>query len=523
MIKIKRALISVSDKQGLADFAGGLHRLGVEILSTGGTAKLLSSAGIPVKEVGSYTGFPEILDGRVKTLHPAIHGGLLALRDNPEHQKQLADHRIGLIDMVVVNLYPFGKVSQKKNVSLEEAIENIDIGGPSMLRSAAKNFKSVAVVSNPQRYAEVLNELNRNSGILSDKVLVNLAIDAFHHTAEYDRTIYEFLDGRLHKSTLSSSDSSVMPSSVNLAYAKMQDLRYGENPHQAAAFYRDAADLSGLAKARQIHGKELSFNNFLDLNAALRMVRDFDQPAAVIIKHNNPTGVAQDKMLSAAFANALACDPVSAFGGIIGFNRKLDRQTAQSIQKSGFMECIIAPGYDKGALAVLTKKKNLRLLELDLNDLKNPAFDFKPVAGGLLVQQPDVKPVDVSQWQIVTKRKPAATQMPSLEFGWKVVRHVRSNAIVLVKGTQTVGIGCGQTSRVQSVQLAIAKAGRKSRNSFLISDAFIPKTDNVVLAAKAGIKMIVQTGGSVADPEVIAAADKAKIVMVMTQSRHFMH
>src|SRR5476651_739963 len=317
MIKVKRALISVSDKTGLVDFAKGLQQLGVEILSTGGTAELLRSSNIKVQEVSEYTGFPEMLDGRVKTLHPKIHGGLLALRENPEHMKQIAAHDIGLIDMVVVNLYPFEKTIQKKNISLEEAIENIDIGGPSMLRSAAKNYKSVAVICNVERYKEVLNELNNNSGILSDKVLANLAIEVFERTSSYDAAIYDFLKNRFK----SDNSFSSFPKEFSFSFSKLQDLRYGENPHQAAAFYKDSAHREGLARLQQLQGKELSFNNILDLNAAVDIIREFDQPAAVIIKHNNPCGVAQDKSIDKAYTKAFQCDPLSAFGGIIGFNR----------------------------------------------------------------------------------------------------------------------------------------------------------------------------------------------------------
>ncbi|MCA9398349.1 MAG: bifunctional phosphoribosylaminoimidazolecarboxamide formyltransferase/IMP cyclohydrolase [Candidatus Omnitrophica bacterium] len=516
-MKVKRALISVSDKKGLVPFVKGLHALDVEILSTGGTAKQIRDAGIPVIEVSDYTGFPEMLDGRVKTLHPKIHGGLLALRDKEEHMEQIHRHDIGLIDMVVVNLYPFESVTKKKNVSMEEAIENIDIGGPSMLRSAAKNFKSVAVVSNPERYEKILKELQINTGILPDTILYRLAVEAFTHTARYDTLISEFL-----KKKTESEGFSPFPDEVRLHFTKVQDLRYGENPHQQAAFYSDS-DASGLAKIKQRHGKELSFNNILDLNAAIDFIKDFKSPAAVIIKHNNPTGVAEDKELSKAFRAALKTDPISAFGGIIGLNKKVDLPTAKLIESSGFMECVIAPGFETNAFKQLTKKKNLRLIELNLKNVKTEGWDLKRVHGGLLVQDKDTKDIQKADWKVVTQKKPTAAQMEALLFGWKVIRNVKSNAILLVKGKQTVGIGCGQTSRVESVRIAIEKAGADAKNSFLISDAFIPHIDNVQFAARAGIKAIIQTGGSIADEDVIKEADKHKIAMVFTGARHFKH
>lgn len=518
MIKVKRALISVSDKSGVLDFARGLTALGVEIISTGGTAKLLASAGVPVREVSDFTGFPEILDGRVKTLHPAIHAGLLALREKPEHLKQLEDHHISLIDMVVVNLYPFARVIQKKNISLEEAIENIDIGGPSMLRSAAKNYKSVAVICNPGRYTEVLKELEMNSGLLSDAVLMNLALDVFALTSQYDEVISTFLNNRLKESEISD-----FPRELVLRFNKAQDLRYGENPHQPAAFYRHKEEVAGLAKMTQLHGKELSFNNLLDLNAAYSFIKGFAAPAAVIIKHNNPTGIAEDKTLAKAYKEAWQADTLSAFGGIIGVNRKVDEATAQLIVKSGFMECLMAPAYDRAALALLCEKKNFRVIEFPLGVAETQPLDFRQLEGGVLVQKKDNLPDDPAGFKVVTRKKPTKTQWASLLFGWQVVRHVRSNAAVLTKGSKAVGIGCGQTSRVESVVSALKKAGPKAKGSCLASEAFLPKTDNITAAAKAGVQAIIQTGGSVADPEVIAAADKAKIAMVVTGIRHFKH
>jgi len=520
MIKVKRALISVSDKTGLVEFAKGLQNLGVEIISTGGTAELLRSAKLTVKEVSEYTGFPEMLNGRVKTLHPKIHGGLLAVRDNPEHMKQIATHGIGLIDMVVVNLYPFEKTIQKKNISLEEAIENIDIGGPSMLRSAAKNYKSVAVICNAERYSEVLNELNNNGGILSDKVLTNLAIEVFERTSSYDAAIYEFLKNRFKADNSFSS----FPKEFSFSFKKLQDLRYGENPHQAAAFYKDSApQLQGLAGLQQLQGKELSFNNILDLNVAVDVVREFDQPSAVIIKHNNPCGIAQDKTLDKAYIKAYQCDALSAFGGIIGFNRPVDAKTAAAIIKGGFVECIIAPGFSEEAKTLFSVKKNVRLLVLDVYAVNQERYDFKKVSGGLLLQEKDVRVLKPEELKIAGKVKPTKAQMDAMIFGWKLIKHVKSNAIALVKGTQTIGIGGGQTSRVDSAIHAIRRAGALARGSVLISDAFLPMPDTVTNAARAGVKAIIQTGGSINDEAVIKEADKKKIAMVFTGIRHFKH
>ena len=519
MIKVKRALISVSDKTGLLDFVKGLAKFNVEIISTGGTAKMIRDAGLPVMEVSEYTGFPEMLDGRVKTLHPKIHGGLLAVRDNPEHMKTVAEHGIGLIDMVVVNLYPFEKTIQKKNVSLEEAVENIDIGGPSMLRSAAKNYKSVAVICNPARYKEVLTELVANSGILPDRILMTLAMEVFERTSRYDQAIAGYLANRFRSGVFSA-----MPMDLNLSFTKMQELRYGENPHQAGAFYREVnGEAVGLAKIKQLHGKELSFNNILDLYAAVNIAYALASPAAVVIKHNNPAGVATDKDLVKAYKAAWACDKLSAFGGIIGLNRTVDVKTAEAIQMSGFMECVIAPGFDQPALDILTQKKNLRLIVLALEDFKRDDYDFKKVPGGLLLQQSDLKEISASDLTVVTKKKPTKAQIASMLFGWKIVKYVKSNAIVLTKGERTVGLGVGQTSRVDSAAIAIKKAGASVKGSCLASDAFLPKPDTVTIAAKAGVKAIIQTGGSVMDKEVIAEADKRGMVMVTTGVRHFRH
>jgi phosphoribosylaminoimidazolecarboxamide formyltransferase/IMP cyclohydrolase len=518
MIKVKRALISVSDKSGILEFARELNNMGVEILSTGGTAKLLKNDGIPVREVSEYTGFPEMLDGRVKTLHPKIHGGLLALRDKEEHMQQVKRHKIELIDMVVVNLYPFEKVTQRKNVKLEEAIENIDIGGPSMLRSAAKNYKSVAVICNPNRYKQVIQELKNNKGILSDTLLRNLAVEVFDLTSHYDSAIYGYLNSKLKSAQIGS-----MNGRLDLSLDKIQDLRYGENPHQKAIFYADPKVGWGVTKAKQLHGKELSFNNILDINAALEIVKDFKEIAAVAIKHTNPCGVATAKKLSKAFKDAMDCDRLSAFGGIIGLNRKVDVDTAREILKSGFLECIIAPGYEPKALELLkAKSKNLRLLELPFSDA--PAEpDIKKVTGGLLVQDKDTRQVTKKDLKVATRRKPTAKELESLLFAWKVVKHVKSNAIVLVRDTKTIGIGAGQMSRVDSVIISIRKAGKKARGSIMASDAFFPKEDAVKTAAKAKIRAIIQPGGSIADEKIVKEADKAKISMVFTGFRHFKH
>jgi len=527
MVKIKRALISLSDKTGILELAKELDSLGIEILSTGGTAKLLRDNNIKVKEVSEYTGFPEMLDGRVKTLHPKIHGGLLALRDNGEHMKTVKEHDIGLIDMVVVNLYPFEKTTQKPGVSLEEAIENIDIGGPSMLRSAAKNHRSVAVICNPGRYPEVIAELKKNKGSLSEELLRKLGVEVFALTSHYDRIIYEYLSrssllpaGQAGVARRSPSD---FPEKLELGFIKVQDLRYGENPHQKAAFYRNADETKGLCSMKQFWGKELSFNNILDLNAAVNIVREFQSPAAVFIKHNNPCGVAEDKDILIAYRNAWDCDKLSAFGGIVSINRKVDLALAKLIEKSGFLECVICPEFAKEALELLKNKKNLRLLELPdiLEDAKGG--DLKKVDGGLLLQDADDITLDENNLKVVTKKKPTKSEMSSLIFAWKVAKHVKSNAIVLARGTKTVGIGAGQMSRVDSVFIATKKAGKKTAGSVLASDAFFPKEDAIQLAARYKIRAVIQPGGSIADEAIIKMADKYKIAMVTTGIRHFRH
>lgn len=519
-MKVKRALISVSDKTGIEDFVKALNDLGVEMLSTGGTAKKIKELGLPVKDVSEYTGFPEMMDGRVKTLHPKIHGGLLALRNNTKHMEQAKQHDISMIDMVVVNLYPFEKTVSKKDVKLEEAIENIDIGGPSMLRSAAKNYKSVAVVTNPGRYGQIIKELKENSGSLSEGTLKTLAVEVFERTSEYDNAIYRFLNA------VSQEEDEKFPGIMNLIFQKSSNLRYGENPHQKAAFYTEVRlSESGVSNAKQLQGKELSFNNILDLDAAIEIVKEFDEPAASVIKHTNPCGAAIGKSLGEAYLNALDCDRVSAFGSIVGFNGNVDKELAGIVMKEAdFVECIIAPSFSEDAKNIFSQKKNLRLLEVT-NFKKTSAgqMDYKKVVGGLLIQDMDLQGIDKNKLKVATKTKPSDDQMEALLFGWKIVKHVRSNAIVLCNGTKTVGVGAGQMSRVDSVIIASRKAGDRSKNSVLASDAFFPKADAIEQAYKAGIKAIIQPGGSIKDNEVIEACDKYGIAMVLTGMRHFKH
>lgn len=516
MVRVKRALISVSDKTGIIEFARTLADFKVEIISTGGTARALAQAGIPVKEMSDYTGFPEMLDGRVKTLHPKIHAGLLARRDLTAHREQIASHGIGLIDMVVVNLYPFEQTVARPGVSFEEAVENIDIGGPSMLRSASKNHASVAVVSSPGLYAQVLDELRKNKGSLSEELLAMLAAEAFALTARYDTAIAAYLKKQINISG---------GATENLSLSRVCSLRYGENPHQAAQLLRwqGSEKLSTLVNARQLHGKELSFNNYMDLNAALENIRTFQEPAVCVIKHTNPTGVAVARTAAQAFSDAWATDPLSAFGGIVGFNRPVDEAAAKKISRSGFLECILAPGFSTEALNLLKVKKNLRLLEMEMKPADPCLKDYKRIDGGFLVQDLDMSDADPKDYKIVTRKKPTAAQKVSLAFAWKVVSHVKSNAIVLARGTKTVGIGMGQTSRVDSIFMAVKRAQRRSQGAVLASDAFFPKADNVALAKKAGIRAVIQPGGSIADEEIIRAADKAGIAMIFTGLRHFKH
>ncbi|HRZ13940.1 MAG TPA: bifunctional phosphoribosylaminoimidazolecarboxamide formyltransferase/IMP cyclohydrolase [Candidatus Omnitrophota bacterium] len=521
MIRIRRALVSVSDKTGIVDICKVLQTYGVEILSTGGTARLLLQQGIAVKEVADYTGFPEMLDGRVKTLHPAIHGGLLALRADPEHMRMLAEHRIGLIDMVIVNLYPFEKTVARPGTTREEAIENIDIGGPSMLRSAAKNHQSVVVISDPGQYGRIISELQEHKGAISEDTAKRCAVEVFRRTAEYDNAIFTYLQGAGPKAD--AAQGGALPQELRLQFIKAQDLRYGENPHQHAAFYADAGPRRGITGMQQLWGKELSFNNIFDLNAAVGLIREFEKPAVAFVKHNNPCGVAQDRDVLKAYASAWKCDQLSAFGGIVSINRPVDIRLAQRIARSGFLECIIAPAFSDEALATLKAKKNLRLLAFPDMLKTLPQMDIKRVNGGILVQDEDTILFDPAKLKVVTRKKPTKAQMGSLLFAWKVVKHVKSNAIVLAKGSRTIAVGAGQMSRVDSVYITKRKAGSLSAGSCLASDAFFPKDDNVAVAARMGVKAIIQPGGSIADEEIIRACDKHALAMVFTGTRHFKH
>ena len=522
MIKVKRALISVSDKKGVVEFAKGLKKLGIEIISTGGTAKTLREGRVKIKAISDVTGFPEMLSGRVKTLHPKIHGGILAVRGDKEHMSQARKHKIGLIDMVVVNLYPFEETVRNPKVKLEDAVEMIDIGGPAMIRSAAKNFNDVAVVCNPDRYLCVLMELQKNDCALSQETRQALAVDAFGHTAEYDAAIYTFLGGRFAQC------KDKFPEILHLVFRKAQGLRYGENPHQKAAFYADSTKPAyGFGNMKQIHGKELSFNNLLDLHSAVQIVKDFNAPTACVVKHNSPCGVASSSELKRAYEDAFSCDTLSAFGGIVGLNRKVDAKTAKAIVDSGFLECIIAPAYDSAALKILTEKKNLRIIEYKDMD-KGPdrsvySCDVKKIEGGLLLQEQDELDVRASDIRVVTRKSPSEDQIKTLLFAWKVAKHVRSNAIVIAKGERTIGIGGGQPSRVDSAKIAIRKAGKDVKDSCLATDGFFPKPDSVQLAGKAGVAAIIQPGGSIKDEDSVKAADKVKIAMVVTGVRHFRH
>ncbi len=516
---IGRALISVYDKTGLVEFARALQGMGVEILSTGGTARALSQAGIVVKQVSEETGFPEILDGRVKTLHPVIHGGLLARRDAPAHMRQIAEAGIRPIDMVVVNLYPFRAVASKEGVALEEVIENIDIGGPSMLRSAAKNHSGVIVVCDPTDYRVVLEYLSR-TGDIPQELRLKLAVKVFSHTAHYDALIGTYL-GRL--AGMGPLD---FPDELTLPFEKAQSMRYGENPHQRAAFYREVfAKGPSISSARQLHGKELSFNNINDANAALELVREFDEPAAVAVKHANPCGVGAGLTVAEAFTRAYDADPVSIFGGIVAFNRVVDAATAKLLSPV-FLEVVIAPGYDESAAETLFRKRDIRILaagDLEKGAGCAGAYDLKKVRGGLLIQESDCARDDPGKWVCVTSRNPTSTERADLAFAWKVCKYVKSNAIVLAKRLQTVGVGAGQMSRIGAAQIAISAAGDRARGAVMASDAFFPFSDVVEAAAGAGVTAIVQPGGSVRDAESIAAADRAGITMLFTGMRHFRH
>ena len=514
---IRRALISVSDKSGLIPLARGLNRRKVEILSTGGTAKFLREQGIPVVEISKFTGFPEILSGRVKTLHPKVHGGILADRGSREHQRQAKRLGLKAIDLVVVNLYPFEAAARRKNAPLAKLIEQIDIGGVALIRSAAKNFKSVGVLCRPDQYAAAIKEIE-GKGTLSEMSLFRLAVEAFSESAYYDSVIHQTLAHRFPKRL-------PWPERMVVAASRRQELRYGENPHQSAVWYQWAASggpPGGLAGARQLHGKELSFNNLLDLDAALKMVFAFRKPAAVVVKHNNPCGAACAGALAEAFRRAFAGDPLSAFGGIVGLNRPVDAVTARAIVASGFLECVVAPGFRPEALKILRVKKNLRIVEVARRQPRE-CLDLKQIGGGLLAQQPDEIRKGPGRWRVATQWKPTAAQKGDLLFAWTVARFVKSNAIVIAKDEQAIGIGMGLTSRVDSVAFALKKAGVRARGAVLASDGFFPKPDGPALAVKAGIKAIIQPGGSIQDPEVIQVAQKARIPMLMTGERHFKH
>lgn len=513
-----RALVSVSDKTGIIEFVQGLIELNGEVYSTGGTEALLREAGLPVRSVQELTGFPEILGGRVKTLHPAIYGGILALRDNPSHQSDVDRLGIAPIDLVVANLYPFSQTARRPSVTLEEALENIDIGGPTLLRAAAKNFAHVLAVCDPGDYASVLAELRRPEGVSLD-TRRRLAAKAFQHCAIYDTHIATFL--RPH--------DELFPAEFTVALSKVSDLRYGENPHQLAAFYSDSTIRPlpvGVVGAVQLHGKQLSFNNTYDLDTAWAIVSDFSAPTVAIVKHGNPCGLSCGDNVAEAYRRALETDPQSAFGGAIGVNRQVDRDMALQVAEV-FFEDIVAPSYTDEALEVLRKKRDLRVLATGMNPPRPgegvPDLDFKRVYGGFLVQTRDNLPEFVGERQVVTERKPTLTELTSLLFAWRAVKHVKSNAIVLAKGLSLVGVGAGQMSRVDSVDLACRKAGERAAGSVMASDAFFPFPDGVERAAEAGVTAVIQPGGSIRDREVIRAADRAGMAMIFTGERHFRH
>ena len=518
MRKVSRALLSVSDKTGVVDFAAGLAELGVEILSTGGTARLLRESGLKIRDVSEVTGFPEMLDGRVKTLHPKIHGGILAIRSNREHQKQVDEQGIEFIDLVAVNLYPFEATAAKPGVKLEELIENIDIGGPSMIRSAAKNFQDVTVVVDSADFFLVLEEMRRNSGSVSMETRARLSRKAFATTAAYDGAI----SGTLQRA----AEGAALPRRLHLNYLKKMDLRYGENPHQQAALYVDpAAKGRGLASARQLQGKELSFNNLVDLEAAWRLVQEFDDPTTAMIKHTNPCGVGSGTTLAESYQRALNVDPVSAFGSVIALNRRMDSETAEAMSQL-FVEAAVAPGYEPAALERLAGKKNLRLLDMEMASGEAEGLQLKAIGGGLLVQTADTLGARPQDWKCVTQRQPSESELRGLTFAWRVVKHVKSNAIVYAREDVLVGVGAGQMSRVDSVRLGAAKA-RELKHSLegtvVASDAFFPFPDGLEEAARAGATAVVQPGGSVRDNEVIEAANRLELAMMFTGVRHFRH
>jgi phosphoribosylaminoimidazolecarboxamide formyltransferase / IMP cyclohydrolase len=539
---IQRAILSVTDKTGLADFARKLTMLGIELVSTGGTAKLLRDSGIAVKDISELTGFPEMLDGRVKTLHPKVHGGILHRRENPAHRSAVAEHGIPPIDMVVVNLYAFEKTAAKPGVAFDELIENIDIGGPSMIRSAAKNFHDVAIVTSPADYDAIAEELARSGGSLSLDTKWRLAQKAFATTAAYDSAIASTLErisvnGSFHLQAPSQAPEQ-FPQTLRLTFQKALDLRYGENPHQKAAMYSDGSG-AGVANARQLQGKELSYNNIVDLQAAWDLAQEFEEPVCAIIKHTNPSGAATGATLAEAYKRALECDPVSAFGGVIGVNRPIDAEAAEEMHKL-FLEVIAAPAFDDGATAKFATKKNLRLVEVtdpgprpwspgrlvrgvDEASAAPRNWVLKNVSGGILVQDADARPLQPSDLRVVSKRPPTPEETRALLFAWKVCKHVKSNAIVYARDGQTVGVGAGQMSRVDSAKIGAMKAQLPLQGTVAASDAFFPFSDGVEEIAKAGATAIIQPGGSQRDAEVIAAADRLGLAMLFTGVRHFRH
>jgi len=514
------ALISVSDKTDIDKMARGLKTFGFDIVSTGGTADYLKRRGVKVVGVEDLTGYPKMLDGRVKSLHPVIFGGILADRSKSSHKKDMKKHSLSAIDVVICNLYPFEEVTSRPRFTHEQAVENIDVGGPSMVRAAAKNHKDVAIIVDPADYERVLAELKKRKGKLSLKTKEELAYKAFSHTKRYD-----FLISAYFKSKISKAPSKELSDELDVMFEKIQDLRYGENPHQKAAFYRKKAHRGiGIVTAKQLHGKELSYNNIMDLDSAWRIIDDFDEPAAAVIKHSNPCGVGVSTDIHTAFKKAFSGDPISAFGGIVSLNREMDKKTADEISPV-FIEAVIAPTFSKAALRILKKKKNIRIMEMGKNSVHGvkPNLDCRGVSGGALIQEEDFLKVDPKEMSVVTKKEPSLLEMKDLLFAWGVVKHVKSNAIVVAKNGKTLGIGAGQMSRVDATHIAIMKAGNKVKRSVLASDAFFPFRDSVDVAAKAGIRAIIQPGGSIRDEEVIQAANEKGIAMVFTGKRHFRH
>jgi phosphoribosylaminoimidazolecarboxamide formyltransferase/IMP cyclohydrolase len=507
---IKRALISVSDKTGIVDFARELKSFGVEIVSTGGTAKALRDAGIEVRDIADVTGFPEMMDGRVKTLHPRVHGGLLALRDNPEHLAAMQQHGIEPIDLVVVNLYPFAETIAREGVTREEAIEQIDIGGPAMIRSAAKNAADVAVIVDPSQYPQLIEELQQHAGSISIPVRERLAAEAFRQTAQYDALVSSYLAG----------GGDDFPATLTSTITKITDLRYGENPHQRAALYKTSST-GGLANAEILSGKEMSFNNYVDADAAWQLVTDFRDTACAIIKHTNPAGVGLGETTAEAYTKALATDPVSAFGGIVAFNRAVDVAAAHEVTKI-FTEVVIAPDYEAAALELLQSKKNLRVIRM-AQTKRNDELELRQISGGMLVQTEDVHELRKEDLKVVTKRQPTDDEVRALLFAWTLCKHTKSNAIVYARADQTVGVGAGQMSRVDSVKIGAMRAQLPVVGSVLASDAFFPFRDGLDEAARHGITAVIQPGGSVRDDEVITAADEHGLAMVFTGVRHFKH